>query len=129
MKTTKFILLLILMILITNIGCKDDNIDSGIQGYIEYGEVDCSLDRSFWTYYPYNGTIYVISEDSVSGSTGNYIEVSDSTQATDGEFVIGLDPGHYYVFIEEYQVFNSNNEITVYLNQTAKPDFYFYSCQ
>ena len=129
MKTTKFILFLILMILITNIGCKDDNIDSGIKGYVEYGEVDCSLDQSFWTYHPYNGTVYVISADSVGAATGNYIEAADSTQATDGEFVIGLTPGHYHVFIEEYQVFNSRNEVTVYLNQTAKPDYSFYSCR
>ncbi|SRR6056297_2630876 len=129
MKVFKFILPFLLPALTYLTACTDDNIDSGIKGYIEYGEVDCSLDQSFWTYHPYNGTVYVIPKDSVSGFTGNYIQAADSAYATDGEFILGLEPGHYYVFIEEYQVFNSRNEVTVYLNQTAKPDYSFYSCR
>ncbi|MFP4664202.1 MAG: hypothetical protein ACLFM1_07210 [Bacteroidales bacterium] len=127
----KYILLtsILITLLIFGASCSDDNIDSGIKGYVEYGEVDCSLDQVFWNYEPYNGMVYVINTDSVSSNTGNYKAASDSAMAEEGEFIIGVKPGHYHVFIEEYQVLNSSNEVTVYLNQTANPDFSFYTCQ
>jgi hypothetical protein len=113
---------------LTFCGCTSDNVNSGLTGSINYGLVNCSLDQSFWEYTPYNGTLYLINKDSINTSIYDYKTLSDSTQVTDGSFTIALEPGHYYVFITEYQSFNYNTEITIYLNQLAEKHFNFHSC-
>lgn len=119
----------LIIILTVLFSCTEDNIDSGLSGYIEFAEVDCDLDESFWNLKPYNGKVYILHEDSLGSSSHNYLKKSDSTQAEEGEFSIGLDPGNYYIFIKEYQIFSDNNKVTVNLNQVSKPDFYFHTCK
>ncbi|MGC9331493.1 MAG: hypothetical protein ACP5DZ_06410 [Bacteroidales bacterium] len=127
MKTTLASILILCLFLCISPSCSDDNIDSGIKGYIEFGEVNCNIPREFWTFQPYNGTVFAIPYDSVSGY-GTYSYIADSTEATNGEFTIGLKPGHYYIIIEDYQYFNDNNHIIVHLNQVSEPDFQFHKC-
>jgi hypothetical protein len=127
MKNTWLFMFTLCLGLCFSLSCTDDNIDSGIKGYIEYGEVNCDLPREFWTFHPYNGTVYAVPYDSVSGY-GNYTAISDSTQATNGEFTIGLSPGHYYIITEDYQYFTNDNHVVVHLNQVSDPDFQFHKC-
>ncbi|MEA3449072.1 MAG: hypothetical protein U9Q98_11605 [Bacteroidota bacterium] len=127
MKYTFFSIAGFFLLLCFSLSCTDDNIDSGIKGYIEFGEVNCHIAREFWTFQPYNGMVYAVPYDSVSGY-GSYTSISDSVQANDGEFTLGLSPGHYYIFIEPYQIFNEQNHIVVYLNQISEPDLQFYKC-
>ncbi|MGM0648885.1 MAG: hypothetical protein ACQES1_00090 [Bacteroidota bacterium] len=126
--TDRFVFIVFLTMLMFHVhSCTDDNIDSGVKGYIEFAEVDCDTPSEFWNYQPYNGKVYAVPYDSVSGY-GNYTNISDSTEAEDGEFTIGLSPGHYYIYIEEHQQFNDDNHIVVYLNQVTEPDLRFHKC-
>lgn len=120
--------LIINISLLTFYSCTSDNVISGLTGSIDYGLVNCSLDQSFWEYTPYNGTLYLINKDSINTATYDYKLLSDSTQVTDGNFTIALEPGHYYVFITEYRAFNYNTEVTIYLNQLTEKHFTFHSC-
>ena len=124
----KPLLLFIPILLLFLFSCSSDNYTSGIKGKIEFAEVDCSIDQSFWQYENYNGMVYAIPKDSVSSGSGNYMQYADSSRASNGEFTIGLTPGYYYIFIEEYQAFNLNTEVVVYLNQVTEKEFRFYKC-
>ena len=108
--------------------CSSDNIQSGVKGHIEFSEADCALDQSFWQYNAYNGIVYAIHKDSVNSAAGNYRSLADSVQAINGNFTIGLNPGYYYIFIEEYQAFNNNTEIMVQLNQVTTKEFRWHKC-
>lgn len=118
---------LLFIMLISFFSCTSDNFTSGVKGHIEFTAVDCTLNQTFWEYDNYNGMVYVVPKDSVNGTFGNYIPM-DSVQAINGDFSIGLNPGYYYIFIEEYQTFNINNEIVVNLNQVTQKDFRFHKC-
>lgn len=121
----KILLFISLAILVS---CTSDNINSGIKGYIEYAEADCAIDQSFWTYNPYNGMIYAIPKDSILFANGNYKALSDSTQAINGNFQLGLEPGYYYIFLDEHRSFNSTTEFKVQLNQVTEKEFRLHSC-
>jgi hypothetical protein len=127
MKTLLAITLFFISLTIFH-SCSNDNIQSGVKGHIEFGEVNCNLDQSFWEYQNYTGTVYAINKDSIQFISGNYQSHSDSTQAFDGDFTIGLEPGHYYIYIAEYQIFGYNTEIIVQLNQVTEKDFRWHKC-
>jgi uncharacterized membrane protein len=124
----KYFLITLFISLAILFACSSDNIQSGVKGHIEFAEADCSMDQSFWLYNDYNGMVYAIHKDSVNFSAGNYTEYADSAQAINGNFTIGLNPGYYYIFIEEYQVFNTNTEVMVQLNQVTNKEFRWHKC-
>ncbi len=124
----RIILILFFISLAILFSCSSDNIQSGVKGHIEFAEADCALDQSFWQYNAYNGMVYAIHKDSVSYAVGNYTALADSAQVINGNFTIGLNPGYYYIFIKAYQVFNTNTEVVVQLNQITNKEFRWYKC-
>lgn len=124
----KYVSILLFISLAMLFACSSDNIQSGVKGYIEFAEADCNMDQSFWIYNAYNGMVYAIHKDSVNSIAGNYKAHADSAQVINGDFTIGLNPGYYYLFIDEYQVFNTNTEVMVQLNQVTDKEFRWYKC-
>ena len=112
--------------------CKDDNIDAGASGNVEYGEGDCMppIDYSSRVYYDYNGTIFFIEESYTDSSLSyNYLKtISDSTIVENGEYVIDIQPGIYYVMPKEFYSARPENKITVYLDKLTEQDFKFWHC-
>jgi len=123
--------LIFMLLTIFNFSCKTDNIESGIKGVVKYGEGNCSLDPSFWYYNSYSGYVYLIQEnvkDTLSVSYNSLNLYSDSTYCNNGNFLISLNPGNYYLFIKEYPIFGNDQKVTVFYNQLSEKEFFIYRC-
>lgn len=124
-------ILALISILIVLISCETNSIKSGTTGTLQYGEGNCALDQSFWTYNPYSGYIHFVNaavKDTFSGPVNKLLDISDSTIASIGDFKIKLEPGNYYLCIRSYPVLNSENLFIVQPNQTTEQNFWIYKC-
>lgn len=136
MKTinaNKIFYIILLSIILTSSfsACKTDNIEAGVKGTLNYGEGNCSLDHSFWYYYPYSGYVYLINEsikDTLSVSYNSLHLYSDSTFCNNGKFLISLSPGNYYLFIKDYPIFGDDQKVSVFYNQLSEKEFFIYRC-
>jgi len=116
--------------------CKDDNINAGAKGTIEFGEGSCMppIDFSSRIYLSYTGMAYFIETvylDSLSSgiSLDQLKASSDSAEVANGKFVLALEPGTYSIFLKEphYSAVYDNN-ITVYLDKVTEQDYKFWHC-
>ena len=122
------------MILMYSESCKSDNIKAGAKGNIQVGEGSCAppIDYTSRYYYDFTGTIYFVEKaslDSIAGgSFSALLKSSDSTTVENGSFSAALEPGTFYVLLQDRSYTGSNNVITIYYERVTEQDFQYWKC-
>lgn len=135
MKAIKIIFLVLFLTAIFA-ACSKDKIETGIRGYIEYGESDClpsdGLDVEFDAY---SGELFFIKKEELDSlhieGFEDIIQLRDNSihsQISEGALFIELPAGDYYVWAENIYEGSERYAIKINPDEILDKDIKFLRC-
>jgi hypothetical protein len=126
--------ILFLLILTLTVGCSKDNVETGINGTVKYGQGDCMpvIDYDSREYDKYKGDLFfIIKKELDSLGNGDFEQLKSSSTKISirkGKLSTELPIGTYLVMPEGVYLYSEENTITISPDEVLNKDFKFWKC-
>ena len=133
---SKKILILVLLISTLFSACKKDDIETGVRGFIEYGESDCLPSDEFDVEFDaYSGELFfIVKEELDSLQIEGFDDIiqlrnnSINVQIKQGELFAKLPAGDYYAWAENIYERSEQYTLSIKLGEILNKNIKFVRC-
>lgn len=131
------ILILTLLFLSVCSACSKDKVETGIEGYVEYGESDCfpddgGIEVEFGTY---SGELFFLVKEELDSlqieSFEDIVKLKENSiivQISEGDLFAEIPVGNYIVWAENIYEISERYAVTINSGEIVKKDFKFLRC-